>query len=346
MEQRQLVLSFIDLANAYGSVRHNLIQFALWWYHVDPLIIELVLDYYEKLQAKIQTNFWSTQFFLFEIGLFQGCVHSTILFDCVFQLLLDMLKPLDHLGYSFKGVNEPQLLRAYSDDLSLATATPKGNQLALNTTQRFLDWTKTMRAKPKKCISMGWRQFDNRTDSGEYTKYNTTVYSAFDPLLTIAGEAIKFVVDPSNKSHPLSADHFKFLGRWLAVSSEEGDVKKHVRRCFLRDIALVDKCGANGLMKLWLYPHYILARLAWPFIVHDFNYYFAVDLSNVVASSLKRWAGLYASADLGCLFRSRANFGLQLSSVSTHFTKMQVIKSHLLENSVDPIVQAIYSRQC
>ena len=30
---RQIVITWIDLANAYGSVRHNLIQFALNWFH-------------------------------------------------------------------------------------------------------------------------------------------------------------------------------------------------------------------------------------------------------------------------------------------------------------------------
>ena len=36
---RQIVISWIDLANAYGSVCHNLIQFALNWYHV-PILIQ------------------------------------------------------------------------------------------------------------------------------------------------------------------------------------------------------------------------------------------------------------------------------------------------------------------
>jgi hypothetical protein len=78
----------MDLANAYGSVRHNLIQFALNWYHVPACIQkELIFNYYEKLAAKVQTKQWTTGFFLFDLGLFQGCVLSTILFNCVFQLL-------------------------------------------------------------------------------------------------------------------------------------------------------------------------------------------------------------------------------------------------------------------
>ena len=90
----QIVVSWIDLANAYGSVRYNLIQFAMNWYHIPLVIQELIFDYYEKMCAMIITNNWSTGFFLFDIGLFQGCVLSTILFDCVFQLLLDFLNQL------------------------------------------------------------------------------------------------------------------------------------------------------------------------------------------------------------------------------------------------------------
>ena len=39
---RQIVIPWLDLANAYRSVRHNLIQFALNWFHVSKLIQELI----------------------------------------------------------------------------------------------------------------------------------------------------------------------------------------------------------------------------------------------------------------------------------------------------------------
>ena len=50
-EKRAIVMSWIDLANAYGSVKHNLIQFALNWYHVPEHIQGLIFDYYDKLCA-------------------------------------------------------------------------------------------------------------------------------------------------------------------------------------------------------------------------------------------------------------------------------------------------------
>ena len=41
---RQIVIAWLDLANAYGSVRHNLIQFALNWYHVPKPVQEMIFD--------------------------------------------------------------------------------------------------------------------------------------------------------------------------------------------------------------------------------------------------------------------------------------------------------------
>ena len=121
---------WIDLANAYGSVRHNLIQFALEWYHVPKLVRDLILHYYELLMTKIQTKKWTTGFFLFEIGLFQGCVLSTILFDCVFQLLLDFLKPDNSKGFKFNMVPVQRL--APMTLISLRTMFPIASTLSTN----------------------------------------------------------------------------------------------------------------------------------------------------------------------------------------------------------------------
>ena len=102
---RQLIICWLDLANAFGSVRHNLIQFASNWFHIPKDIQQVIFNHYEKLNAFIHTNSWSTGFFLLDIGLFQGCVLSTILFDCVIQLLIDFLRPKKRLGYVFKSTH-------------------------------------------------------------------------------------------------------------------------------------------------------------------------------------------------------------------------------------------------
>ena len=117
--KRSIVSSWIDLRNAYGSVPHNLIQFALHWYHIPIFIQELIFNYYEILRGKVVTKAWSTKFFSFDIGVFQGCPLSAILFNIVFNLLLDFLAPYSHLGYTTKVTLILCFLKAFADDLNV-----------------------------------------------------------------------------------------------------------------------------------------------------------------------------------------------------------------------------------
>ena len=347
--QRQIVVAWIDLANAYGSVRHNLIQFALSWYNVPECIQSLIFDYYEKLMAKIQTSEWSTGFFLFDIGLFQGCVLSTILFDAVFQILLDMLKPLNNKhGYKMIDIDYVSLSRAYADDLALSAKSPAGCQQACDTCDSFLKWSKTMMAKPRKCVALGFRQFDPRYDRGKYKKHYNVKYSPFDPEIYISGKRMRFIFNdaqPDDAKQSLLRDHFKFLGRWISIDLNEIKVQEFVRARALKEFALIDKCKINGFIKLWLYQHYWLSHLAWPFLIHDFPISFARALESDINLRMKKWIGLYRGADNGSLFRSRKLLGLGLTSTSHFFCKMQVIKCSLLDNSTDSNVKSVFQKK-
>ena len=110
--------------------------------------IEIFFDDYGKLCAMITTNNWSTGFFLFDIGLFQGCVLSTILFDCVFQLLLDFLSPKKTLGYVFKATPSVSTFnKAYADDLTLITRNSQDMQISVDQTNTRLHWTQNNESK-------------------------------------------------------------------------------------------------------------------------------------------------------------------------------------------------------
>ena len=63
---------------------------------------------------------------MYQIGLFQGCPLTVVLFLIVFNLLLDLLKTKEHLGYQLKNTNIRQLQKAYADDLTLIARTKPG----------------------------------------------------------------------------------------------------------------------------------------------------------------------------------------------------------------------------
>ena len=60
-EYRSICIDMLDFANAYGSIRHNLIQVAMEWYHFPPWLCKLIFCYYDKIFALwLQKNGWLT----------------------------------------------------------------------------------------------------------------------------------------------------------------------------------------------------------------------------------------------------------------------------------------------
>ena len=81
-------------------------------------------------------------------------------FDCVFQLLLDFLEPKSRLGYEFKSTpTVSTFLKAYADDLTLSTRNAQDTQHAVDMVNTWLMWTQTMKAKPSKSVSLGFKLF-------------------------------------------------------------------------------------------------------------------------------------------------------------------------------------------
>ena len=104
------------LENAFGSLRHDLIKFALDWYHFPVEFRQFIHAYYEGIYIKIRTNKWTTEPVAFLIGIFQGCPLSVQLFNIVWNIALDMIESSSVKGYILKeaGIEKRQL--SYVDD--------------------------------------------------------------------------------------------------------------------------------------------------------------------------------------------------------------------------------------
>ena len=100
--KREICVVFLDLENAYGSVKHDLVQFALNWYHVPDWVQRLVFNYYERQIAQVGTADWTSAWFQLAIGVYQGCTCSCVLFICVFNLLLDALRTKQYLQLGYQ----------------------------------------------------------------------------------------------------------------------------------------------------------------------------------------------------------------------------------------------------
>ena len=171
-----------------------------------------------------------------------------------------------------------------------------------------------MKAKPRQCVSLGLKAFQKDSQSEKFIPVKNTSYSPFNPNLTIGGQHIQFILDPSQED-PFKALHFKFLGRWIHPLAKEKDSKIKIRASFTEKMSRINESLVNGYMKLWLYQFYALAHLSWPFIVFELDRTFALDLQKEHNCQLKKWACIGRSVDTGLLFRSKEHFGLGLTSI-------------------------------
>ena len=327
VNKQDVVVLWCDLANAYGSVNHNLVQFALEWYHIPEPIRKIIFAYYDQLFVMVKTEKWTTDLLRFEKGLFQGCPLSVVLFLLVFNLLLDLISQHQHLGYSFSGKGDTKLSvvqKAYADDLTLISGSVGGMKTLAHLMSRFLEWTGSMQAKPVKCRTLGlMRKKQGKRFCSE----------PFDPEISINGEYVQFI----------HQETFKFLGQEIAVDLTDKQVRESLFQKVNGLLETIDRDPVDGMGKLWLYQHSLLPKIAWEFTIYNFPLSFAQELERVATKHLKKWAGLSHGANISILYRRRSIVGgLNLTPISMHLKKMQVIKYHQLKYSVDEDIQFVY----
>ena len=318
--KKEVTICWLDLANAYGSVSHNLIQFAAEWFHVPEAVRAIIHSYYDDLAVKIATEDWTTDKVSYEQGLFQGCPLSVVLFLMVFQLCLDQLSTHSSRGYSV-GAGPLHNQRAYADDLTLIAKSKGAAEMMLRTVERFLQWSATMKAKPAKCRSLSLVKLPG-----------TSSMTPSDPELFIHGVSIPFI----------HQEPMKFLGQLIFKDLSDTAVRKDTTAKLQSMLRIVDADLVQKTGKLWIYQHMIVPKLSWEFTIYCFPITFAKNLQSIANSFLKKWAGLTRSTTNSVLFRSHYRGGLQLTSLTSKLKCMQLVKFHQLKYAVDESTKFIY----
>ena len=88
---KSVAVCWLDLANAYGSVHHALINFSLCHYHSPPQFLATVQALYTGLNAKVITADWETPVISLQKGVYQGDPLSVVIFNTVMNTLLDTI---------------------------------------------------------------------------------------------------------------------------------------------------------------------------------------------------------------------------------------------------------------
>ena len=110
-------------------------------------------------------------------------------------------------------------------------------------------------------------------------------------------------------------------------------------------MSTIDNLELPVTSKLWLYQHFVVSKLAWPFTSLDLSLTFVHELEAVANRFLKRWSGLPRGGNTAILHLGSSNrAGLHVKQLSTFWKQMQVVRMDILKHSADPRCRRIYDR--
>ena len=120
---KSISVCWVDLANAYGSVNHGLIDFTLQHYHATPRFRNTVAHLYTALNVVVTTPSWVTSPIPLQIGVYQGDPLSVVIFNSVMRTLGESLKQYKQFGYYFTNNSRSLTTLQYADDTCLVADT-------------------------------------------------------------------------------------------------------------------------------------------------------------------------------------------------------------------------------
>ena len=225
---KSLCICWLNLANAFGSVHHDLIKYSLSHYHAPPEMIRLVSNMYDNLTAVISTESWTTAPIHLQLGVYQGDPLSVIIFNTVMNTLVDSItQRCSCLGHSLSSISSTINLLQYADDTSLISDGPASCQQLLGLTEAWLSWS-GMRANVPKCVSVAIKASTGK---------------AYNPDLTLNKEPIPYLGDST----------FHFLGAPVAIHSTAAETRNHLVTKLSSMLRKVDDVPITRQQKLKLF---------------------------------------------------------------------------------------------
>ena len=166
IKQRSVVITLLDLKNAFGEVHHNLIKAVLNHHHVPHTVQALISNLYDNFQTSIITDSFISLAIPVGRGILQGDSLSPLLFNMCFNTFIQFIKQEKYkqLGFSTHDATDnlfkPIHWFQFADDAAVVTTDERENQLLLNCFTKWCQWA-NMIIRVDKCVNFGIKKFSS-----------------------------------------------------------------------------------------------------------------------------------------------------------------------------------------
>ena len=310
-EKRDLDVVWLDLANAYGSVPHKMIQLALELYHVPQNIRAMLNTYFQGFTMRFSTQEYTTNWINLGVGIAMGCAISPILFVLAMEVILKAaMKDLDAQESSSSCQMPP--LRAFMDDTTIVSK-EEGKTTKIMRKLDHLVASSGMKFKPKKSRSLSIR----RGKVDEAVKF------------TIADQPIPTVTDEPVKS----------LGRWYDDSLKDTKRGHETKQMAEEGLHKINQCGLPGKLKVWCLQFMLIPKLLWPLLIYDICISTVESIEAKVNKFTRKWLGVPPCLTDVALYCRQATLRLPLKSIIEEYKVGKARLLTMLEDSKDKTVK-------
>ena len=316
-KQRSIVITLLDLKNAFGEVHHNLIHEVLEYHHVPNHIKSLIGSLYTNFQTSILTEQFNTPFITVGRGVLQGDCLSPLLFNMAFNTFVQHIKSEKYRQLGFWKLSEigipcnPIHWFQFADDAAVISSQEKENQMLLNRFTIWCQWA-NMIIRVDKCSTFGIKK--QLTKSIQYL-----------PKLFVNNHLVPRI--EMGKS-------FRYLGRYFDYNMSDEEHKSELVKAFNDIMSKIDELPLHPKNKILLYSRYLLSKISWNFTVSDMSKTWICETLDGIASKyFRKWLELPVSATLSNVLLPQNKFGLNIILPSTKFIQCQTVSRVALRSS-------------
>jgi hypothetical protein len=314
-KQKSLVVTLLDLKNAFGELDHKLLISVLKYHHVPPEMIELISSLYTDYHISITTNDFMTDPVNVKRGVLQGDSLSPLLFNLVINTLIYTVKQdkINCMGYVYDGCIAPKHWMQFADDTALVTALETDNQYLCNAFTKWASWAGLI-IRVDKCHVFGMKK--NKTDIVQYK-----------PYVKIKNDRIPPVEE---------GESFTYLGKDFNMHMSDHHVKENLIdevRSYLRKIDLLP---LHPLHKTEICQHYVFSKLKWRFTIYNLT---ETWVNQKIDSELNRyyrkWLQIPISGNITHLSMPKGKLGLNIKLAKYTYQQCKLTVRRILKCSMN-----------